>query len=150
MLPRMHLYGDNNLLTSVGMQVGDTVAVASSSPDSTQLEIVDIASVAAGSGHNGTLLGLSNPLNYSHGGHALQFNDSRKSLLDVRAEVGVLSRNVRVTARSGRPGPFLEISGPAEGNIFGISCIDCGQVCLLCPSRHTASNTFCWRLSCRL
>ena len=110
------------------LQVDDEIAITSTSLDPSQLETATIASIL-----NGTRLSLSAALNHSHWGGVLSFNGSSgPQLVDARAEVSVLSRNVLITggnkqAPLGR-GPYIHISGPASADISNIYCHHCGQV----------------------
>lgn len=109
-------------------QVNDEIAITSTSLDPSQLETAIIASIV-----NGTLLSLSAPLNHSHWGQILSFNGSSgPQLVDERAEVGVLSRNVLITGGNDQAplghGPYIYISVPASADISNVCCRYCGQV----------------------
>ena len=111
----------------VELQVGDLITFASSSLDRTQLERSTVVSVT-----NGTIVSLSDPLNYTHFGEILSFPNPRggPSTIDERTEVGVLSRNVRLSggdsAASGS-GAYIFVEANASAAISNIFCQYCGQ-----------------------
>ncbi len=77
-------------------QVGDQIVIASSTQDY-QDEDVRIVTAIADQGDGTTLLTLDSALSNRHNGNIETYNnDTRSFTIDLRAEVAVLSRNVRV------------------------------------------------------
>ena len=77
-------------------QVGDRVAIASSSFFAEEVDEAVITAVTYQDGNTTTLLNLSAPLQYTHLGEVVSVPGESRTL-DMRAEVAVLTRNVVIT-----------------------------------------------------
>lgn len=88
--------------SAAGWQPGDRVVIATSSPDMKQYDVAEIAAVS------GNAVEFKEPLRYAHFGSPRQVGERA---IDVRAEVGLLSRNVVVQGDAGSEA--LKIGGHA-------------------------------------
>lgn len=81
---------------AVNWAVGDAIAIASSSFLAEEVDTVDITSVSVDPSTGTTTLGLSGPLLFTHLGVVMSdlAGDASGKVLDMRAEVAVLTRNV--------------------------------------------------------
>jgi hypothetical protein len=81
---------------SLNWEVGDQIVIASSSEDYDDEEVRIITAIGD-LGNGTTSITLNSPLNKRHYGEIETYsNDTREWSLDLRAEVALLSRNVRV------------------------------------------------------
>ncbi|KAG1658049.1 hypothetical protein FOA52_004208 [Chlamydomonas sp. UWO 241] len=94
--------GDTSLVLDgqVNWVVGDLIAVASSSFDGSETDEAVVTSVTIGT--SSSTLTLDRPLNFTHLGVRVTGipGDDRGHVLDMRAEVAVLSRNVKLEGDS--------------------------------------------------
>lgn len=82
-----------NLKENPGWKAGDQIVVASSDFDPHQAEVRTITTVTNG----GTTCYLDDNLDYMHWGELLNYSNGTNSYtLDERAEVGLLSRNIKI------------------------------------------------------
>lgn len=107
-------------------QVGDQLVIASTDYDVHQCETIVISSIS----NNGQTFGFSTPLANTHFG-VLQYYDNGTRVLDERAEVGLLTRNITIqgvgrSAQNGFGGHTI-IRGNAEGRISGVELYHMGQ-----------------------
>ncbi len=85
---------------TLNWQVGDQIVVASSSRDYADEEVRTITAISNQS-NNRSLLTLSSPLTRRHYGAIETYNNASRSWdIDLRAEVALLSRNVRLEGES--------------------------------------------------
>ncbi len=114
-----------------GWRLGDKIVVTTSSYSWKQAEIRNITSIQA----NGTVLGLDAPLQWSHAALLKSYPGS-SVVVDMRAEVGLLSSNVLITASDGPAsyanasdmfGARVVVSGNSTGRFEGVAIEYCGQ-----------------------
>ncbi|KAG1658047.1 hypothetical protein FOA52_004206 [Chlamydomonas sp. UWO 241] len=134
--------GDEALVVegeSLGWPVGGRVVVASSSWNPWQAEVRTIASAFTDATHGTTTLLLASPLSHPHSAHTRTYPGL--PMIDMRAEVGLLSSNVRVVPSDGdqqysvsgtsgtreRYGSTLIIAGNASARLSHIELSQCGQ-----------------------
>lgn len=102
-----------------GWRAGDRIVIATSSPNMNHYDVVDIQSV------NGNTLNLVQALKYRHFGTVHQVGDVR---VDVRAEVGLLSRNIVVqgdaNSQSTRFGAHAMFMADVPGQAVKISGVE--------------------------
>lgn len=117
---------------ATGWEVGDVIVLASTDFDLNQAEVRVIDSISA----DGRDIGLSEPLEYMHYGSVDRYeNNERHWDLDMRGEVGLLSRDVRftgdATAEDTRYGGHTMIMNNASMRISGAEFTHMGQEGLL-------------------
>lgn len=101
------------LRDATGWEVGDRIALASTSRDWTEAEAFTVTAVADG----GRVLTLDRPLVHTHRGETLQFDNGRMGQdhraweVDIRAEVALLSRNVTVQGTADMGGHIMAMDG---------------------------------------
>lgn len=91
--------GESSIVVSgkVNWEVGDRLVVASSSYNAEDVDEADITGISVTTEGN-TRIALSNPLRYTHLGLILPVEGADpRHVMDMRAEVAVLTRNVKVT-----------------------------------------------------
>ncbi|MFP6582893.1 MAG: G8 domain-containing protein [Candidatus Hydrogenedentota bacterium] len=141
------------LSDAVDWEAGDVIVITASTSDWTEVETVTISSVANG----GLTVNISSPLANDHLGVIYQYtrpSDSKDWYADIRAEVGLLSRNVTIQGAADSTtdgfGAHVMIHGPmvdgetthpsGEGYIKGVEIYRGGQKSLL------ARYPFHWHL----
>ncbi|MEO0522424.1 MAG: G8 domain-containing protein [Pseudomonadota bacterium] len=82
------------LAEAPGWQIGDKIAIASTDFDPDQAEELTVTGVSA----DGRIISFAPPLDFMHYGEVDQYDDPDGDvhLLDMRAEVALLSRNVKI------------------------------------------------------
>lgn len=123
--------GDTRLTLEAptGWEVGDVIAIASTDFDAHQAEERIVTAVSA----DGRTVTLDRPLAYMHFGEIQEYEGGR--LLDTRAEVALLSRNVTIqgdadSVEDGFGGHTMVMNG-AEMRISGVEFTRMGQEGLL-------------------
>lgn len=141
------------LSDAVDWEVGDVIVITASTSDWTEVETATVSSVANG----GLTVNLSSPLANDHLGVIYQYtrpSDSKDWYADMRAEVGLLSRNITIQGAADSVaegfGAHVMIHGPmvdgetthpsGEGYIKGVEIYRGGQKSLL------ARYPFHWHL----
>ncbi|GFR40478.1 hypothetical protein Agub_g1045 [Astrephomene gubernaculifera] len=113
-----------------GWRVGDKVLIASTSYNVWQTEIRSITAILG----NGATLQLDSPLRYPHGAVLKAYPGG--PTVDMRAEVGLLSSNILITAIDGPSthafageyfGARMVVSGNSTGRFNNIAMEYCGQ-----------------------
>ena len=109
---------------------GDQLVVTSTSQDMKEAEEVTVESI------NGRIVTLSSPLQYRHFGELQTFsNDSRTWNVDTRAEVGLLTRNIKIVGDSSSEaqkfGGHMMVMRDSEAYISGVQMDRLGQQGLL-------------------
>ncbi|MEL6476472.1 MAG: G8 domain-containing protein [Pseudomonadota bacterium] len=120
------------LADAQGWQVGDVIAIASTDFDLNQAEERVITSVSP----DGRTIGFEEPLEFMHYGEIETYDDgSDVHQLDMRAEVGLLSRNVTIQgdedAAEDQFGGHTMVMMGAEMYISGAEFFQMGQAGLL-------------------
>ena len=82
--------GTITLSESVNWQVGDSIVIASTSYEYNETEVKTITQI------NGNVINIDTPLVYKHYANTDMLGTGGKDSIDMRAEVGVLTRNVRI------------------------------------------------------
>ena len=111
---------------ATGWMVGDEIVITSTSDDMNQAEVRTIAAV------NGRRLELDRALDYQHYGDVQTFaNEKRHWEIDTRAEVGLLSRNIRIRgdedSEDTRFGGHVMIMRGSTAVISGVEFYQMGQ-----------------------
>lgn len=111
-----------DLATAPGWRVGDRIVIAPSTPDQMTHDVATVAAI------DGPRVTLSEPLKHPHFGTVQQAGDVS---LDVRAEVGLLSRNIVITgddsSDSARFGAQTMFMGASTIRISGAEITKAGQ-----------------------
>ncbi|QDZ24800.1 fibrocystin-L [Chloropicon primus] len=123
--------GDTSIHVSgpVNWKVGDKIVVASSSLKPDEAEEAVIASLSEASGENSVVrIDITRPLNFTHLGVEANFDGE---VIDMRAEVGCLSRNVMIRGdadftSSQRYGPHIFVHDHRTGNCLSNNADECG------------------------
>ncbi len=112
--------------SAAGWQAGDRIVIATSSPDMQAYDLADIAAV------NGNTIDLAAPLKHPHFGTVRQVGNRQ---IDVRAEVGLLSRNIVVQgdaasedSKVGGHAMFMSSAAGATVQIAGVEFARMGQL----------------------
>ncbi len=101
------------LSESTNWQTGDRIAIASTDFDMNQAEDFTITNTS----QNGTVITIDRPLSYMHYGRIDTYSNGERSWdLDMRAEVGLLSRNITL---KGDTGFDEDVLPNAQVNQFG-------------------------------
>jgi|GEM_PF-7064275 len=113
---------------ATGWEVGDVIALASTDYDLNQAEVRTIEAIS----NDGRDIQLSEPLEFMHYGSIDRYyNDERHWDLDMRGEVGLLSRDVRFTgneiAGDTRYGGHTMVMNNASMRISGAEFTHMGQ-----------------------
>lgn len=115
------------LQDKVNWRVGDKIVVTSSRLEETEAEERTITAISS----NGKTLTLNSNLTYPHKGMTRSWTKSGKTWsLDVRAEVGLLTRNLTVQGQSPGSSGFgghMMIMANAKGYVDGIELFQMGQ-----------------------
>ena len=120
--------GDSSIKVeyATNWMVGDEIVIASTSDDMNQAEVRTISAV------NGVQLELDRALQYRHYGEVQNFdNGQRNWKIDTRAEVGLLSRNIRIrgdeNSQANRFGGHVMIMPGSAGFVSGVEFNQMGQ-----------------------
>lgn len=114
-----------SLVDPTDWQVGDSIVIASTDFDFLQAEARYITAIS----NQGKDITLNRPLEYMHFGE-LQYYNGGTEVLDNRAEVGLLSRNI--TIQGANPGPIgfgghIIVTAQGKGYISGVKLYHMGQ-----------------------
>ena len=126
--------------TSTGWRVGDIILVTSTDDNMHHAEVRLITWI------NGTQIGVNEPFDHRHFGEIQTFANQRRSWdLDTRAEVALLTRNIRIrgddqSEAEGFGGHIMVMEG-AAGFISGVELYRMGQTAIL------ARYPFHWHLA---
>ena len=106
--------------------VGDEIVIASTSDDMNQAEVRTITAV------NGKQLDLDRALEYRHYGEVQNFGNGQRNWdIDTRAEVGLLSRNIRIhgdaESQANRFGGQVMIMRGSAAFVSGVEFFQMGQ-----------------------
>ncbi|MEM1166410.1 MAG: G8 domain-containing protein [Planctomycetota bacterium] len=120
------------LIEPSGWSVGDAIALAPSGEDAREMERLTVTSVSA----DGRTIGVEPPLAYTHLGRVFTYAGKD---IDMRAEVGLLSRNIRIVNPENEVKPtgepldklgfhamFMPTSGPIT--LSGVELVGGGQI----------------------
>jgi hypothetical protein len=114
----------------VTWNVGDEIVIASTTFDMNQAETRRISTVSS----DGRRLGLDAPLQYGHFGKLQSYDNGQGTVyeLDERAEVGLLSRNIKIqgdaeAAVDGVGGHLMFMPGSGSIQIDGVELYHLGQ-----------------------
>ena len=121
------------LQDSVNWEVGDRIAVSSTTQDLNEAEEFTITAISA----NGLLVTVDQPLQYQHRGETLSYNNALNGAdyqewdVEARAEVALLSRNVTIqgdaeAAEDGIGGHIMAHHG-ADLHVDGVELFHMGQ-----------------------
>lgn len=116
------------LAEPVDWEVGDSIVIAPTDFDPHQAEARRITSVSP----NGKTIGLSGGLQYKHYGAIETYSNGTRSWdLDMRAEVGLLTRNIKVKGDAASTtdgfGAHVMVMPTAFGYVDGVEFFLCGQ-----------------------
>lgn len=119
------------MMEAVDWEVGDEILIVSSRKNWNEAEKRTITAVSAG----GTVLTLNLALNYPHMGTVKNYSDgTRNWTADLRAEVGLLSHNIRVEGdnpgAAGYGGHIMIMTG-SRAYVGGIELYNMGQKAIL-------------------
>lgn len=117
-----------NLADATGWEVGDKIAIASSTRFIDEAEELTITNVS----NNGRRITVAEPLQFRHYGEIETYgNGTREWNIDMRAEVGLLSRNVTVTGNDDaaveRIGGHIMAGNNASIRLSGVELTRMGQ-----------------------
>lgn len=116
---------------AVNWSVGDVILIVSSRTNWNEAEKRTITAISGG----GTVLSLNAALSYPHTGVVKTYTDGTRTWnADLRAQVGLLSRNIKVQGDASSTngyGAHMMIMDGAYGYIGGIELYNCGQKAIL-------------------
>lgn len=120
--------GQITLKEAVSWSAGDEFVLVSSRKNWNEAEKRTIASVTGG----GTILNFTDPLDYPHAGVVKSYSDgSRNWTADLRAEVGCLSRNIKVqgdaTSTADGFGGHIMVMANSKAYVGGVELYNMGQ-----------------------
>jgi len=121
-------------------RAGDSIVIASTDDDMHEAEVREITRI------NGNTIFFDQPLNHEHFGELQSFSNDRKTwTVDTRAEVGLLTRNIRIqgdaqSVNSGFGGHIMIMAG-STGLMSGVELYRMGQTGIL------ARYPFHWHLA---
>lgn len=109
---------------------GDTIVISSTDDDMNHAEVRQITQI------NGKTLHLNAPLSYRHFGEVQTFSNANKTwTVDTRAEVGLLTRNIRIQgdagSDNGKFGGHIMIMEGSIGLMSGVELYRMGQAGIL-------------------
>ena len=115
----------------VNWSVGDVILIVSSRKNWNEAEKRTIAAISGG----GTVLTLNATLSYPHTGVVKTYTYGAKTwTADLRAQVGLLSRNIKVQGDASSTngyGAHMMVMDEAKSYIGGIELYNCGQKAIL-------------------